>query len=525
MPSRLFGAGFASIIFMATIHAQNPVPTMLKLPNIISDHMLLQAGQPDPLWGWAPAGTAVTAEFLDPSGNVLAQAAGTAAADGKWMLKLSPPASGTAGQLRFTAGAATKTVQDVLVGEAWLCGGQSNMTYDFGADNMEKTQVDAARQQAAKENGSIRIFHTDWAVAGTPQDDSPGSWYVVTPDRIGGGTFCVAWYFAVALREKVPQPVGLVECAIGGTRAEQWMSKTALQALPHGPEVIKQQDDNAAQQMPGIEAARAKHDAWLAANPTPELQNQNRAGEPPNPGPPTRYSDLYNGMLHGLEPYGLRGITWFQADGNLGATPIYGELIKGLITSWRADFQAHLPFYYVEMNNMRDWVQTQPVQFNELSQLREAQDAALELPGTDVACSIDCGLPEPEPHFPDKEPVGRRLAALALDHVYGMKQVCHSPTYASMAVESNTIRVKFTDSDGLRVRGGGQMKGFAIRGATGAWVWAQGKVDGNDVVLWSDKIPQPAAVRYAWAPNPVISMENGTGFPMRPFRTDKDSPQ
>ena len=136
-------------------------------------------------------------------------------------------------------------------------------------------------------------------------------------------------------------------------------------------------------------------------------------------------------MLHGLEPYGVKGVIWFQADGDLGRTNIYGQLIKALITEWRGDWQAELPFYYVEMNNMRDEVQTKPVQFNELSQLREAQDAALELPKTDVVCSIDVGLPEPEPHFPNKKPVGQRLALLALDHLYGFPCVCHSPTYES----------------------------------------------------------------------------------------------
>jgi sialate O-acetylesterase len=505
--------------------AQSSAPAALKLPHIIADHMVLQSGQPDALWGWAAVGTPVKVEFLDGKGAVLVQANAVTAPSGKWSLKLPPLTSGTAGQLRFTAGTETKTVQDVVVGEAWLCGGQSNMTYDFGADNMEKPQLDAAREQAAKENGGIRFFRTDWAVAETPQDDSPGEWYVVTPDRIGGGTSCVAWYFAVALREKLQVPMGMVVCAVGGTRAEQWMSKEALAALPHGPDVMKQQTDYAAQILPKHVAGEAAYADWLKANPTPELQQQNKASQPQRFGMPAVFADLYNGMLHGLEPYTVKGITWFQADGNLGATPIYGELIKGLIKNWRADFQADLPFYYVEMNNMRDDVQTKPVQFNELSELREAQDVALELPGTDVVSSIDCGLPEPEPHFPNKEPVGRRLAFVALDHDYKMPCVFHGPTYDNFKVEGgNTLRLHFKSADDLRVRDGGQMRGFAIRGATGDWVWAQGKVDGSDVVLWSDQIPQPAAARYAWAANPVTSMENGAGLPMRPFRTDKDSP-
>jgi sialate O-acetylesterase len=524
MVSRLPLILAVNFLLMIAAPAQSPAPTALKLPAIIADHMVLQNGQEDTLWGWAAAGTPVKAEFLDAQGHVLVQASGVTSAAGQWSLKLPSLPSGTAGQLRFTAGTETKIVQDVLVGETWICGGQSNMTYDFGSDNMERSQVDAAKMQATKENGAIRIFLTFGASAETPQENN-GEWFVVTPDRIGGGTFCVAWYFAVALREKVQQPFGLIECAVGGTRAEQWMSKEAVAALPHGPELMKQQLDAAAQMKPKHDAGEAAYAIWLKANPTPEMQQQNRAGAPQRFGMPAVFSDLYNGMLHGLQPYGARGVIWFQADGNLGATPIYGELIQGLIKNWRADFQADLPFYYVEMNNMRDDVQVKPVQFNELSQLREAQDGALALPKTDVVSSIDCGLPEPEPHFPDKEPVGRRLALLALNYVYGSPCVCHSPTYQSSAVEGSTLRIKFTDANGLRVRGGGQMKGFAIRGATGDWVWAQGKVDGPDVVLWSDQVPQPAAARYAWAANPITSMENADGLPMRPFRTDKDSPQ
>jgi len=507
---------------LSSAHADQASP--LKLPKIISDHMLLQAGQPDALWGWATAGTPVKAEFLDASGKVLVQANAVTAPSGKWSLKLPALSSGTAGQLRFTAGTATQTVQDVLVGEAWLCGGQSNMTYDFNSGNIEKPQLDAAKAQALKEKGAIRFFLTGWAVAETPRDDSPGEWFVVTPDNVTRCS-CVAWYFAVALREKLDRPMGMIVCAVGGTRVEQWMSREAITALPHGPGLIKQQADFAAEIAPKHDAAQKLYDAWVAANPTPELQQQNKASEPQRVGMPAVSSDLYNGMLHGLEPYSVKGITWFQADGNLGATNIYGEFVKGLIKNWRADFQADLPFYYVEMNNMRDDVQSKPVQYHELCLLREAQDIALELPGTDVVSSIDCGLPEPEPHFPNKEPVGRRLAFVALDHVYGMPCVFHGPTYDSFQVEGNTLRLHFKAADDLRVRDGGQMKGFAIRAATGDWVWAQGKVDGQDVVLWSDQIPQPAAARYAWAANPIISMENGAGLPMRPFRTDKESPQ
>jgi sialate O-acetylesterase len=504
--------------------AAAPASPGLKLPAIIGDHMLLQSGQEDPLWGWAPAGSPVQVEFLDSTGKTtLVHAATTATPDGKWSLKLPALPAGTTGRIKFTAGAQTKTISDVAVGEAWLCGGQSNMTYSFGWNTMTPEILNAAKQELSTVPGAIRWFWTQQVSADTPQDDSKGRWGVVTPNNL---LVCpsVPWYFAFALHQKLNVPMGMVVCAVGGTRAEQWTSKAALDASPPGPALEAKYQQLAAKNAPLIEKWKTDNAAWLQANPTHDLQVQNAKTRPPGVRVWTP-SEFYNGMLHGLEPYAVKGVIWFQADGNLNSVPIYGDLIKALITSWRADWQEELPFYYVEMNNMRDVTQTVPVKYNPLSLLREQQAEALTLPLVDVACSIDCGLPTPEPHFPNKEPVGQRLAALAFDHVYGFPGPCHSPAYKSFAVEGNKLRVHFDYAEGLRVRGGGAMAGFAIRGAGGQWVWAQGQVDGQDVLLWNDQVPQPEAARYAWAANPITSMENGAGFPLRPFRTDTDSPQ
>ena len=234
---------------------------------------------------------------------------------------------------------------------------------------------------------------------------------------------------------------------------------------------------------------------------------------------------LFNGMIAPLVHYGLKGAIWFQADGNLGDVDEYGTLIKALISDWRAQWYRPLPFYYVEMNNMRDYPQTKPVQYNPLCVLREQQQAALDLPNTGVVCSIDVGLPLPEPHFPNKKPVGDRLAALALNDVYGQKGLVNSPAYKSFDVEGNKIRLTFTSADGLRLMPGHPFAGFAIKGATGDWVWAQGQIDGQTIVVWNDSVPKPVAVRYAWAANPIVSIQNAAGLPLRPFRTDTDSPQ
>ena len=183
------------------------------------------------------------------------------------------------------------------------------------------------------------------------------------------------------------------------------------------------------------------------------------------------------------------------------------------------------------MNNMWD-LQKQPVgtvgHDPNMALIREAQAAALALPKTGVVAAIDLGDSSAvtNPHFPNKKPVGDRLANLALSEVYGLPMgEVHSPQFDRCAVEGGKMRLRFQFADGLRIRDGGALKGFAIQGANGDWLWAEGKIDGKDIVVWNSQVPQPKAVRYAWASNPVISVENGVGLPLRPFRTDTQSPQ
>jgi sialate O-acetylesterase len=253
------------------------------------------------------------------------------------------------------------------------------------------------------------------------------------------------------------------------------------------------------------------------------LQAQNMKTKPKTPfsstgsGVPGR---LYNRMIYGLEPYTLRGIIWFQADGNNPFPAEYSDMFQALIKEWRVEWKEELPFYFVEMNNM-GIPQDKPVQGGPLPFIREQQHGALLLPGVGMVAAIDVGTTNA--HFPNKKPVGERLAGLALRDCYGQPGPVESPIFKSFAIEGNKVRLKFDHAEGLRVRGGGELKGFAIRGSTGAWVWATGRVDGQDIVVGSDAIPAPASVRYAWAWNPVTSVENGAGLPLFPFRTDTEN--
>jgi len=328
----------------------------------------------------------------------------------------------------------------------------------------------------------------------------------------------------VTLHDKLHVPVGVIDSAIGGTAVEPWTPLPELEACPVGPATIQRYKAKLESVAPEIKSKFATDLAeWTKRCPTPEQQQQNLATKPVlaegNSNMPAR---LYNGMIRGLEPYTLKGFLWFQGDGNFGNSQEYGELFKTLIRAWRSHWHDDtLPFYYVEMQNYHA-PQEKPVEPNPMSLIREAQQAALQLPATDVAASLDQGIDKPnyEAHFPNKKPLGERMAGLALNNLYGQPGLVHSPAFKSYAVEGSKVRLKFEHADGLRLRGNAGLRGFAIRSESGDWVWAQGQIEGQEIVLWSDQVPAPAAVRYAWAFNPLLSVENSAGLPLRPFRTD-----
>jgi sialate O-acetylesterase len=509
----------------------------LALPSIISDHALLQAGKPIQIWGMAKPGAQVKVQFLGAAGAAQGSFAATADAQGHWAGELPACAAGTAGQLEVDADdSEKKLVNDVLVGEVWLASGQSNMTYNLSGNPyapitpLEVSQVaanmDLAGKEAAAAQPPIRVFQVQGFGTAEPSFDTRGKWVLATPDNIMK-TSAVAWFFIVDLMQGLHQPVGIIISAVGGTPVESWMPIGALEATSVGAAVEARFNKELEGYTPEKEKENdAIWDAWVKKYPTQHDQEMHRDSRPHRIVTPTSGNApgrLYNGMIHPLQPYSMRGIIWFQADGNEGHPLEYAEMIKAMIQSWRADWKDELPFFYVEMNNMRHDPQVEPVELNNLSLIREQQQGALQLPKVDVVASLDLGVKNA--HFANKQPVGQRLANMALHEVYGQPGMVNSPAFKSFKIEGNKVRVSFDNADGLRVRGGGEMKGFAIRGEKGPWVWADGAIEGSDIILSSAQVPQPTAVRYAWAMFPVISIENSAGLPLRPFRTDTDSPQ
>ena len=524
-------ANFAVSLLLAVLAAYS-AQGALRLPAVISDHAMIQAGKPVAVWGWAAPGDEVTIIFNAKNGRT-ERITATTAADGRWSGQLSPIPDGTVGDLEVgTKAEGPIKVTDVLAGEVWLCSGQSNMSYLLTTRSRTPNETTgseilaAAQSNATTAHGTLRYFAVQGRRADSPLDDVQGKWIVATPDTVGG-CFALSWNFAVTLNQKLHVPVGVIDSAIGGTAVEPWTPLPELEACPVGPATIQRYKAKLDSAAPEV---KSKFDAdmadWIKRYPTPELQQQNLAAKPilaeGNNNMPAR---LYNAMIHGLEPYTLKGFLWFQGDGNFGNPQEYGELVKTLIRAWRGHWHDDtLPFYYVEMQNYHK-PQELPVEPNPMSLIREAQQAALQLPATDVAASLDQGIDKPnyEAHFPNKKALGERMAGLALNNLYGQPGLVHSPQLKSYAVEGKKVRLTFEHAQGLRLRGEGGLKGFAIRSEGGDWVWAQGSIEGQDVVLWSDAVSAPAAVRYAWAFNPILSVENGAGLPLRPFRTDPGS--
>jgi sialate O-acetylesterase len=473
----------------------------LRLPAIFGDHMVMQAGQSMPVWGWSEAGETVKVVFIDEKGAKKTSGNATAGSDGRWRLHLAALPTRLAGRLLVQNGKGEKKeIADVMVGEVWLAGGQSNMSYRVGSSNVAPATLAEARKEAGATAPMIRFFMTAGRGRDTPQDDVSGRWEVAAPDTVARCS-AVAWYFGGALHEKLHSPVGLIVSAVGGTPAEAWIPQAALNDTSVAAAILK------------------RRQIAIAGNQDKDMNDLTR---PFGRHAPAR---LYNGMIAGLGDFPVRGVIWFQADGNIKQPWEYGELIQTLVKSWRRQWQSRLPFYYVEMNDMHAAQQTPFDKKDEpLALIREQQNSALLLPGTGVVSAIDLGRegnPGFNAHFPVKKPVGVRLANLALAEVYEVPLgEVHSPEFTGYSAEGDKLRLHFNHAKGLRARGGGAVKGFVLKKSGHEWVWAGGEVDGETILVWNQAVPKPLEVRYAWARNPVTSIENEAGLPLRPFRAE-----
>lgn len=450
------------VLFCAGATAQ------LRVASMISDGMVLQRNKRLPVWGWTASSQGVEVMFMEKRYYAVA------GADGKWTVTLDPCPAGGPYEMSILAGKDTIYIRNVLVGEVWLCAGQSNMVLDF---NNEGVRTLYAADLAASANDQIRQLLVGRNYSATPAVNFQTSGWKAASPRSLPAFSAAAYFFARTLYEKYHVPIGIINASLGGTVAEAWTSEEGLRGLPVVTEKVEPKN------MPSV---------------------------------------LYNAMIAPLVPYTIRGVAWYQGEYNTHKAFAYRKLFPALINDWRNKWgEAELPFIYQQLPNFQTAVRTPSD--NEWAELREAQLLTLgTTPYTAMSVAIDIGGAN-ELHPADKKDIGFRLALAAERLAYREKKVVSSgPLYRGMRVEGNKIVVSF-DLFGSRLaaKGGDSLAYFAIAGADRKFVWARAVIRGATVEVSASQVEHPVAVRYAWAGNPEgCNLYNKEGLPASPFRTD-----
>jgi sialate O-acetylesterase len=477
----------------------------VRLPGLFSDHMVLQQRKPILVWGWADPGERVTV--------TLDRAKRTATTDyrGRWEVRLPRRKAGGPTKL-VVQGRNRIELQDVLIGEVWICSGQSNMEWPMHrAFEPESDIADSAHPQ-------IRLFTVPKLKAVDPVDDVKAAWQLCEPSQVRHFS-AVAYYFGRELQSSLEVPVGLIHTSWGGSPAEVWMRWSVLAAHPDYRHSIL--DPWVTREERYVEELAA----WEKESETLKQQGQTQTSPRPQLG--WRPAELYNGMIAPLIPYSIAGAIWYQGESNAGRAHQYRHLFPNLIQNWRNDWgQGDFPFLAVQLapwdrnrNRSPEEIAAVPMD-SDWAELREAQLMATQaMKRVGLAVLTDYGDKD-DIHPAQKQPVGERLALLARDLAYGHRIVSSGPIFRKMTVKKGQAILTFDHvGSGLESRGG-RLRGFSISGEDGQFYWAQAEIEGKRVVVSHPLIAKPAAVRYGWADYPIVNLFNREGLPASPFRTD-----
>jgi len=472
-------------------------PADVVLSKLFGDHMVLQQNQPIRLWGEAEPGEQVTAELAGKS------ASAKAGADRRWRIDLPPMKADGKAHTLTVKGNNTVTLNDVLLGEVWICSGQSNMEWP-----LNKGVLNSKEEIAAANHPQIRLFNVPGHVAvPEPENDPRGQWQVCTPETIPGFS-AVGYFFGRELQQQLNVPIGLVGTNWGGTRIEPWTPAVGFRAVPELKDIVEK-----------LDAPKPAED--------PAPPGKRRKGKPGG-GDPT---EIYNGMVHALTPLSARGVIWYQGESNEKDGLRYEYLKEALVKGWRSVFENDdLSFYWVQLANFRQ-PDTNPAGGG-WGPVREGQRRALRLPKTGMAVIIDIGDAK-DIHPRNKLDVGKRLSLWALANDYGKGIVPSGPLYKAMKKEGDKIRIEFDHTgsglmagekqglDPVKESPGAELTHFSIQDAAGIWHHAKAKIDGNTVLVWNDEVKDPAHVRFGYQSNPVgINLYNKEGHPASPFTTE-----
>ncbi len=499
------------------LFTQTVVHAEVTLPRVIGSNMVLQRNIEVPIWGWAAPGEEITITLSAEAEGVEPVSTATAIADaeGNWQVKLPAMAAGGPYTLRVK-GSNTLELTNVLFGEVWVCSGQSNMQWSVNASKDNEAEIAAAMYP------KIRLFYIPRVPSGLLQKDVEADWYETSPETIPNFS-AVAYYFGRKLYKNLDVPIGLINTSWGGTRIEPWTPPIGFAGVPALVSINKEVEDIQANYLAQLPEKMNAIEAWIADTRKALETGAQLTQMPDNTHPlahQQRPTALYNGMVHPIVPYGIRGALWYQGESNLREGMLYHEKMKALINGWREVWgQGDFPFYFVQLAPFNYGGRNASPFF--LPQIWEAQIATLALPNTGMAVTTDIGNLR-DIHPRNKQDVGRRLALWALAKDYGRDDVTYSgPLYKAMAVEGNAIRLTFDHvGSGLTARDEKPLTWFQIAGEDKEFVEAKAIIDGDTVVVSSDALANPVAVRFGWHQSAEPNFINKEGLPASPFRTD-----
>ena len=492
-----------------------PARAEFKLNALFTDNAVLQRDAVVPVWGTAAPGEKVTVEFSDQKKSCTADAAGA------WKVTLDPMPACNENRPLMVSGdktAAPLAIKDVLVGDVWLCSGQSNMARPLGPYPKQQPLVNWEAEAASADYPRIRHLLVKNGAADTPAGELTAAWQVCSPQTAPNFT-AVGYYFGRDLHKHLSVPIGLINSSVGGTPAEAWTSREVLEArfpdilAEHEKSIVNHADESARYQREAL----ALLGQWTKRAEAARLNGQ---PEPQKPAPPPdprisvkRPASLFNGKIAPLIPCAIKGVVWYQGESHFSRPGPYRALFPAMIDDWRKRWQRpDLPFLFVQVAPHK----VLP------PELREAQLIAWQnTPFTAMVVSTDVGDAQ-DIHPPRKEPVGERLALAARALAYGEKIVYSGPVFSGLTLDGDTAVLQFAHAGGGLVAQDGPLRGFTVSGDAKNFVSAEAEISGDSVKVRAAGVAAPVAVRYGWANVPDVNLFNAEGLPATPFRTDVD---
>ncbi len=456
---------YSIIIFFTLTFVTISLSAAIRLPSILGDHMVLHQSSEVKLWGWcSPAEKIVVKTSWD---TITYKTVGESSA--KWSLAIKTPAAG--GPYKITINENT-VLDDVMIGEAWLCSGQSNMEWS-GDQGLKQSLEEAPKAN----NRNIRFFYIPKSTSEFPQENCEGSWKVCTPEEMKHFS-ALGYFFGKNLQQALNIPVGLINSNWGGTPAEVWTPKHLIEANPE------------------LKAASGK------LNPA--------AWWPVLPGL------TYNAMINPITNYEISGAIWYQGESNVVTYSTYKELMNQMIGSWRKAWQKDFPFYFVQIAPFSGYGNNN---FGAL--LREAQTNCLNIPKTGMVVITDLVDDLSNIHPVNKIDVAARLANLALADHYNKSGLTYKfPMYKAMKNEKDKIRIEFSNADNGLIAKDKTISEIYIAGEDRQFQPAMAKIDGNSLIVWNKSIKAPVAVRFGFSNTAIPNLFSKEGLPVNLFRTD-----